>query len=393
MPSNHAQFKHLDTKAVHAGTPQPRIAGSVAMPIFHSAMYEYAGEATYNDVRYIRLNNTPNQLALHQKLSALENAEAALVAASGMAAISSTLLTVLAPGGHLLAQDCLYGGTHEFLTRDFQTLGLEFAFIDADDSASWQRSLKPNTRAIYVEAMTNPLLQVADLRAVVEFARQHGLVSIIDSTFASPVNFRPLELGFDLALHSATKYLNGHSDIVAGAIVGRAALIEQITHRMNHLGGSLDPHAAYLLHRGLKTLGLRVRQQNQSALAIARFLEGRAEVAKVNYAGLESHPRHQRARELFDGFGGVLSFELKGSTQRAESFMHGTRIPIIAPSLGGVETLLTRPVTTSHAGLSAADRKRLGISDTLIRMSVGIEAVDELLEDLAQALQSSSPSG
>src|SRR5580698_2880592 len=169
------QYKRIDTKAVHAGTPEPRMAGAVAMPIFQSAMFEYAGEATYNDVRYIRLNNTPNQLAVHQKLAAHENAEAALMAASGMAAISTTLLTVLAPGGHLLAQNCLYGGTHEFLTRDFETLGMGFSFIDGEDSASWELALKPNTRAIYVEAMTNPLLQVADLRAVVEFARKHSL--------------------------------------------------------------------------------------------------------------------------------------------------------------------------------------------------------------------------
>ena len=357
------------------------------MPIFQSAMYQYAGEACYDDVRYIRLNNTPNTLALNRKLAALENAEGAMVAASGMAAISSTLLTVLSPGGHLLAQDCLYGGTHGFLTRDFQSFGLSFSFIDADNSRSWEAALKPNTKAIYVEAMTNPQLEVADLRTVVEFARAHKLISIIDNTFASPVNFRPIEMGFDLSLHSATKFLNGHSDVVAGAIIGRADLIEQITHRMNHLGGSLDPHAAYLLHRGLKTLALRVRHQNQSALTIAKFLDSHAQVTKVNYAGLESHPRHQRARELFEGFGGVLSFELTGSTQRAERFLHSTRIPIIAPSLGGVETLLTRPVTTSHAGMSAADRKRLGITETLIRMSVGIEATDELLEDLAQALQ------
>jgi cystathionine beta-lyase/cystathionine gamma-synthase len=381
------QFKRIETKAVHAGTPEPRIEGAVAMPIFQSAMYEYADEATYDDVRYIRLNNTPNQLALNLKLAALENAEAAMVAASGMAAISSTLLTVLSPGGHLLAQDCLYGGTHGFVTDDLQSFGLNYSFIDADDSSSWEAALKPDTRAIYVEAMTNPLLQVADLRAVVEFARAHRLISVIDNTFASPVNFRPIEAGFDLALHSATKFLNGHSDIVAGAIIGRADLVQRITHRMNHLGCSLDPHAAYLLHRGLKTLPLRVGQQNQSALTIAKFLQSHAEVAKVNYAGLESHPRHQRALELFEGFGGVLSFELTGPTERAESFLHSTRIPIIAPSLGGVETLLTRPVTTSHAGMSAADRKRLGISDALIRMSVGIEATDELLEDLAQALQ------
>jgi cystathionine beta-lyase/cystathionine gamma-synthase len=384
------QYKRIDTKAVHAGTPEPRIEGAVAMPIFQSAMYEYAGEASYDDIRYIRLNNTPNTLALNRKLAALENAEAAMVAASGMAAISSSLLTVLSPGGHLLAQDCLYGGTHGFLTRDLQSFGLNFSFIDADNSRSWEAALKPNTKAIYVEAMTNPLLEIADLRAVVDFARAHKLISIIDNTFASPVNFRPVEIGFDLSLHSATKFLNGHSDIVAGAIIGRADLIEQITHRMNHLGGSLDPHAAYLLHRGLKTLPLRVRHQNQSALTIAKFLESHAQVGKVNYAGLESHPRHQRARELFEGFGGVLSFELTGSAQRADHFLRSTRIPIIAPSLGGVETLLTRPVTTSHAGMSAADRKRLGITDTLIRMSVGVEATDELLEDLAQALQQPS---
>jgi cystathionine beta-lyase/cystathionine gamma-synthase len=382
------QYKRLDTKAVHAGTPEPRVAGAVAMPIFQSAMFEYAGEATYNDVRYIRLNNTPSQVSLHHKLAALENAQSALVTASGMAAISTTLLTILSPGGHLLAQDCLYGGTHEFITRDFQTFGLSHTFIDADQPKSWEAALRPNTRAIYVEAMTNPLLHVADLRGAVEFARAHRLTSIIDNTFASPVNFRPIEAGFDLSLHSATKYLNGHSDIVAGAVIGRPELIERITHRLNHLGGSLDPHAAYLLHRGLKTLGLRVRHQNQSALTIAKFLESHDEVVKVNYAGLESHPRHQRARELFEGFGGVLSFELKGSTQRAESFLRSTKIPVIAPSLGSVETLLTRPVTTSHAGVSAADRQRLGISDTLIRMSVGVEATDELLEDLAQALQS-----
>lgn len=381
------QYKRIDTKAVHAGTPEPRIAGAVAMPIFQSATFEYAGEATYNDVRYLRLNNTPSQISLHHKLAALDNAEAALATASGMAAISTTLLTLLSPGGHLLTQDSLYGGTHEFITRDFQTFGLSHNFIDADNPKSWLTALKPNTKAIYVEAMTNPLLEVADLRAVVEFAKSHGLISIIDNTFASPVNFRPIEAGFDLVLHSATKFLNGHSDIVAGAVVGRAELIERITHRLNHLGGSLDPHAAYLLTRGLKTLGLRVRHQNQSALTIAKFLESHDQVSKVNYAGLESHRRHQRARELFEGFGGVLSFELKGTTARAETFLRRVQIPVIAPSLGGVETLLTRPVTTSHAGLSAQERNRLGISDTLIRMSVGVEATDELLEDLVQALQ------
>ena len=381
-------YQRIETQLIHAGTPQPRIQGAVALPIFQSANFEYAGETRYDDLKYIRLNNTPNHLALHRLLSVLEHAPAALVGASGMAVISTTLLMVLAAGDHVLAQNCLYGGTHHLLTSDFPGFGIACSFIDGDAPQSWAAALRPNTKAIYVEAMTNPLLEVADLKAVVNFAREHKLVSIIDATFASPINYRPIEAGFDLALHSATKYLNGHSDIVGGVVVGSGASIERITHKMNHLGGSMDPHAAFLLYRGLKTLALRVRQQNHSALAIAQFLAGHPAVAQVNYPGLVSHPRHQRARELFTGFGGVLSFELKGSTERAERFMHGAQIPIVAPSLGGVETLLTRPAVTSHAGLSSEDRRGLGISDQLIRMSVGIEATDELIEDFSQALES-----
>jgi cystathionine beta-lyase/cystathionine gamma-synthase len=379
-------YKRIETKLVHAGEPRPRIEGAVEMPIFQSATFEYRGEKSYDDVRYLRLNNTPGQLALQSKLAALEGSAAALVTASGMAAISTTLLTVLSAGGHLLAQSCLYGGTHDLVTREFPGLGLAADFIDADDSESWRAQLKPDTRAIYVEAMTNPLLEVADLTAVVRFARAHGLVSIIDNTFASPVNFRPIEAGFDLVVHSATKYLNGHSDIVAGAVAGSAVLIERIRHKANIHGGSLDPHAAFLLNRGLKTLALRVRYQNDSALRIAQFLEAHPAVAHVHYAGLASHPRHQRARSLFSGFGGVLSFELEGGAQRADEFAGRVRIPAVAPSLGGVHTLLTRPATTSHAGLAREDRLRLGITDGLLRLSVGVEATEDLLEDFGQAL-------
>jgi len=379
-------YKRLETQLVHAGDPRPRIDGAVEMPIFQSATYEYRGESRYDDVRYLRLNNTPNHLALHAKLATLEGAQAALVTASGMAAITSTLLTVLRAGDHLLAQSCLYGGTHDFVTGEFGGLGLTADFIDADRRETWAAQLKPNTRAIYVESLTNPLLEVADLTAVVEFARAHGLISIIDNTFASPVNYRPIAAGFDLVVHSATKYLNGHSDIVAGAVAGSSELIERIRHKANHLGGSLDPHAAFLLNRGLKTLALRVRYQNDSALRIARFLEAHPGVTRVHYAGLESHPRHARAQRLFAGFGGVLSFELEGAAQRADEFAARVRIPAIAPSLGGVHTLLTRPATTSHAGLSREDRQRLGISEALLRLSVGIEATDELIEDFTQAL-------
>lgn len=380
-------FKRLETKLIHAGEPEPRIHGAVSMPVFQSAMYEYAGETSYHDLKYIRLNNTPNHVVLHQKLAALENAEAALVTASGMAAITTTLLTILSSGDHVLAQNCLYGGTHDFLTKDFASFGLSYDFIDPDDPDDWKRKRRPNTKAIYVETMTNPLLQVADLKAVAEFAKAQGLVSLIDNTFASPVNFRPAEWGFDLSLHSCTKYLNGHSDIVAGAIIGRADLVQRIKHKLDHLGGSLDPHACFLLHRGLKTLAVRMRQHNESALKIAQFLEQHPAVAKVNYPGLESHPRHPRARELFDGFSGMLSFEVKGGLAAAERFMQRTTLPIIAPSLGGIETLLTRPATTSHRGLSREDRERLGISDSLIRVSVGIEATDEIIEDFDRALK------
>ncbi|MBW1800940.1 MAG: aminotransferase class I/II-fold pyridoxal phosphate-dependent enzyme [Deltaproteobacteria bacterium] len=377
---------HIETKLIHAGEPKPLIQGAVSMPIFQSAMFEYAGEKSYHDLKYIRLNNTPNHTALHEKLAALENAESALVMASGMAAISTTLLTFLSSGDHLLAQDCLYGGTHDLITRDFPDLGISHDFIDGEDPDSWTARLRPDTRAIYVETMTNPLLQVGDLEAVVAFAKAHGLVSMIDNTFTSPVNFRPIERGFDLSIHSCTKYLNGHSDIVGGAVIGSTALIHKITRRLNHLGGSMDPHACFLLHRGMKTLAVRMRHHNESALKIARFLEGHEAVTKVNYPGLETHPAHQRARELFDGFSGMLSFELKGGLEAAERFMQKTTLPIIAPSLGGIETLITRPATTSHSGLSTEDRKQLGISDSLIRLSVGIESVEDLIDDFNQAL-------
>lgn len=356
------------------------------MPIFQSANFEYAGEQDYHSLKYIRLNNTPNHIALHEKLAALENAEAALVTASGMAAISTALLTVLSEGDHLLVQDCVYGGTHELIHRDFGGFGIAFDVIDAANPDSWKRLLRPNTKAIYVETIANPLLQVPDVQAIVAFAKDHNLASLVDNTFASPVNFRPAEWGFDLSLHSCTKYINGHSDIVAGAAIGRADWVRKVNRRLGHLGGSLDPHAAFLLHRGMKTLAVRMNYQNESALKIARFLESHHAVERVVYPGLESHPHHQRARALFHGFGGVLSFELRGGVEAAERFMEKATLPISAPSLGAVETLVTRPATTSHSGISAEERHRLGISDRLIRLSVGIEAIDDLIEDFDRAL-------
>ena len=304
-----------------------------------------------------------------------------------MSAISTTLLAVLGAGDHLLAQDTLYGGTHDLLTRDLPRLGITATFIDPQAPASWKAQLRPTTRALYVETLTNPLLQMADLEAAAGFARANGLVSIIDNTFASPIGFRPIAHGFDLSVHSATKYLNGHNDLIAGAVVGTAARIEAVKHKLDHLGGSLDPHACFLLHRGMKTLAVRFRQQSESALRIARFLAGHGAVARVNHPGLAGHPQHERAtRLLTGGMGGMLSFELRGGKEAADAFLRRVRVPLNAPSLGGPETLLTRPAVTSHAGLSPDQRRSLGISDGLVRMSVGLESADDLLEDLAQAL-------
>jgi cystathionine beta-lyase/cystathionine gamma-synthase len=380
------RYKHIETKLVHAGE-RPLIEGAVTTPIFQSAMYETYGGPDYHDIKYIRLNNTPNHIVLHEKLAAVENAESAVVMASGMAAITCAILTAVHAGEHLIIQSTLYGGTDNFVVEDLPGLGIEWDFIDPGDPGSWESKLRRNTKAIYVETISNPLMEVGDLKAVVAFARKHDLVSMIDNTFASPINFRPAEHGFDLSLHSCTKYLNGPADIVAGAVIGRAALVEAIKHKLDHLGGTLDPHACFLLQRGLKTLALRVARQNEAAFRIAAFLESHENVSRVSYPGLESSPYHERARRLLDGYGGMLSFEVAGGLGDVDRFLRKARIPIIAPSLGGTETLLTRPAVTSHAGIDPQERRKKGISDTLVRMSVGIESIDELIEDLDQALR------
>ena len=386
--SDHSELnRRLATRAVHAGEPEPRIEGAVCIPVFQSATFETAGEESYDAVRYVRLNNTPNHQALHAKLASLEGGEAAVVASSGMAAITTTLLALLSHGDHLLALEGLYGGTHTFVTRDLESFGIGHDLVDGNRPETWFALLKPSTRAIYVETITNPLMQVPDLEQLVRFARKHGLVSIIDSTFATPVNYRPLDSGFDLVVHSGTKYLNGHSDLAAGAVIGAGEIVRRVTHRLNHLGGVLDPHACFLLHRGIKTLVLRVGRQNENALALARFLEAHPAVDGVNYPGLETHPQHGRARQLFSGFGGMLSFEARGGVAAAESLLNRLRIPRSAPSLGGVETLITRPATTSHAGVPPEERVRMGISDSLVRVSVGIEDPGDLIEDFEQSLE------
>ena len=379
--------KHqLNTKLIHAGEPKERYAGAVSMPIFQSSTFAFGGETNYHDLKYIRLNNTPNHIALHQKLAALERAEDALVTSSGMAAISASLLAFLKTGDHFLAHESLYGGTHDLITKDLPELGIEYDFIDGRNPSGWQDKLRSNTKLIYVETITNPLLDVLDLNAVVSFAKSNQLVSMIDNTFASPVNYRPIEHGFDLSLHSATKYLNGHTDIVAGAAIGSKDIVTKVRHKLNHLGGALDPNACFLMHRGMKTLGLRMERQNTNSLEIATFLEGHPKVKKVNHPGLDSNPNHERAKELFSGFSGMVSFEIDGNVDDADRFMSSLTLFINTASLGGVESLVTRPVQTSHSGMAKEDRLASGIKDELIRMSIGIEDAEDLIADLDQAL-------
>ncbi|MDX1502261.1 MAG: PLP-dependent transferase [Thermoanaerobaculia bacterium] len=382
------RFDTLETNVVHAGSPSPRIAGAVVTPIFQSANYLMAGESEYDAIRYIRLSNSPSHRTLHARLAAIESGEAALVTASGMAAITNSILAFAGSGDHLLAQRTLYGGTQSFLDEDGPRLGISSTAIDTADprgAAAWEEALTPATRLILLESISNPLMEVGDLRAVVAFARAHGLVTLIDNTFATPVNFRPREIGIDVVVHSATKYLNGHSDLVAGAVIGSAEHVERVRGVLVHLGGSLDPNACFLFERGLKTLVVRVERQNENALRLAEALDRHPGVRKVNYPGLPGDPGHRWASELFDGFGGMLSF-YAGSAELAERFLRRVRIPLHAPSLGGPESLVVRPARSSHLGLPEAERRRLGITDDLVRVSVGIESAAELIADFERAL-------
>ncbi|KAF8073052.1 CHR5 [Scenedesmus sp. PABB004] len=384
-------------------------------------------EQDYDSVRYTRCNNNPSQERVAAKMAALEGTPDALVLASGMAAISTTLLTLLRAGDHMLIQEAAYGGTYDFVHSELPPLGISASMIDiAQPPATWAAALRPTTKLIYVEAISNPLMQVPDLPGVVAFAREHGLASVIDATFATPVNLRPApELGFDVVLHSATKFLNGHSDVIAGArrtqghrqggraawwaggltrraappaaappragvVAGSKALVAKVRSKANHFGGSIDPHAAFLLNRGAKTLALRVERQNANALALATALEAHPQVEVVHYPGLPSHPRAALVAELFRGAGGMLAFEVKGGVAVADAVLARLRLPLVAPSLGGVESLVTRPATSSHVGLSREQRYAIGITDGLVRVAVGIEDTQDLVDDFMAALDAAA---
>jgi cystathionine gamma-synthase/cystathionine gamma-lyase/cystathionine beta-lyase len=376
----------LSTRAVHAGEERLGHGGAVVTPIFQSATFVSGGPDGLPEVTYGRYQNTPNHKVLHARLAALEGTEDAVVSATGMAAMTAALLGLCESGDHLLAAHGLYGGTHVLLAEELPKLGIRATFVDAQRPETWAAAAQPRTRAFVVETISNPLCRVCDLKAVAEFCRARGIVSLVDNTFASPVNFRPAEHGFDLIHHSATKYLNGHTDIVAGVIAGRRELVARAVKVVRRLGGSLDPHACFLLERGLKTLVLRVERQNANALRVAGFLARHPQVSITHHPGLPAHPDHARAKELLKGFGGMLAFDLRGGAGAAERFLAAVKIPWVAPSLGGVESLLSRPAATSHAMLTPQERAALGITDGTVRMSVGIEDADDLLADLGQAL-------
>lgn len=386
MMSNNYENYRFETRLIHTGEPRDDENGSVVPAIYQSSTYLYPGKYG-GKPKYVRNVNTPNQTIVCEKIASLEGTEAGLVTASGMAAISTALLGLVKRGEHLLAQDDLYGGTFQFLKDVFPEMGRAVTLFPLGRGADLKEFLRPNTKAIYVESVSNPLMKIPDLSGIAQFGKTQGLISFIDNTFPSPFNFNPARFGFDVVLHSATKYLNGHSDIMGGAILTSEKHVETISHLLRELGGALDPHSAYLLNRGMKTLSVRMRWQNESALKIAQALSGHPDIVALHYPGLQGHSDHARAKEWFRGFGGVFSLLYKGDGPKTMKFVNALKLPFVAPSLGGVESLVTLPVITSHRGLSPMEQQARGITESLVRVSVGLEDPDDLIEDFLNALE------
>jgi len=369
------------TLCIHAGTYLDGRTGGACSPIFPSTACAFPNAA--NENFYPRYFNTPNQRVIERKMAALEQGESALVFGSGMAAITTLLFAHLKPGDHAVFQTDLYGGTFLFV-QELTRFGVAVSFArTAEEFAS---CLRPETRVLYVESPSNPLLRVVDLVAIGKLGRNHGLLTVADNTFATPINQNPLELGLDVVIHSGTKYLNGHSDVNAGVVVSSAEVIQRTAeYAVNH-GGMLDAHACFLLERGLKTLALRVKQHNENAARLAEFLLQHPAVEAVNYPGLPCHPDYALATRQMRGFGGMLSFELRDATL-VDEVLAGFRLVLPALSLGGVESLVCVPSRTSHRKMSRAERERVGISDGLLRVSVGVEDIEDLQEDFLRALE------
>ncbi|MGE3538216.1 MAG: PLP-dependent aspartate aminotransferase family protein [Candidatus Tectimicrobiota bacterium] len=384
----------VSSRAVHGGERQQRLGDAITVPIYQTSTYVFRNTQELIDFKEGRIEKgeygrygNPTVHAAERKLAELEHADEALLWSSGMCAITSVLLTMIRPGQHLIATADCYRRTRQFCDSMLRRLGIEVGVVPPGDPQAIEAAIQPNTRLLLSEAPTNPYLYVVDLEELVAIARRHRLRTMIDSTFATPYNQNPLDFGIDLVLHSATKYLGGHNDIMAGVVAGNATLISALRESQGVLGGITDPNTAYLLLRGLKTFALRMQQHNANGLALAQFLEQHPKIRRVYYPGLASHPSHSIARQQMRGFGGVVSFDLEGTLEQTSAFIDALRVPYIAPSLGGVESLVEQPALMSYYEMASEDRQRLGISDSLVRYAAGIEDTSDLLADVEQALK------
>jgi cystathionine gamma-synthase len=391
--------KDYSTLAVHAGEDHRKPYGALTTPIVQTSTYTFADTAEIQEFvrrkesgapkrreEYGRYGN-PTQSTVERKLAALEGGERALLFASGMNAITTTLLSLLSAGDHLVVVDGCYRRTRQFADEFLRRWGITTSLVPIDDFDALAAALRPDTRAIFTETPTNPYLRIMDLARLAEIARAHNVLTLIDSTFATPLNLRPLDLGLDLVIHSATKYLGGHNDLLAGVVIGRAALLEEVEESRAVLGGVGNPLQAYLLLRGLKTLALRVQRQNENGERVADFLADHPAVARVFYPGLPSHPDHAVARRQMSGFGGVVSFEVRGGLRRTAQFMDRLQLPYIGPTLGGVESIAQQQAL--FISTDPQERRKLGIADNLVRYALGVEAAEDIIADLEQALAGS----
>jgi cystathionine beta-lyase/cystathionine gamma-synthase len=382
---------HPETKTVRGTANLDKKNGPLATPIYQTSTFEVTDNdeqlrATHTDHFYTRYGNPTNSVA-EQTVAELEGVDAAQSFASGMGAITTTIMALLKAGDHIVAQRDIYGGVTKFLSQWLPKFGIETTFVDTTEYEQHERAIRPNTKLLYLESPTNPTLRVVDLKKVAALAKRHNLISMIDSTFGTPINQHPADFGIDLVMHSGTKYLSGHTDLICGVVAGRADLIEQIHATRTTLGNCMDPHASWMLVRGLKTLAVRVARQNENALRVAEFLSDHVKVRRVHYPFLKSHPQYSLAREQMKGGGGMLTFEVEGTREDARRASESMRLFTLAPSLGGVESLVSIPVLTSHAMISTDQREKMGVSEQMIRLSVGIENADDLIADLEHALE------
>jgi cystathionine beta-lyase/cystathionine gamma-synthase len=390
------QSEHRETAAVRGDSNRDGVSlikknGPLATPIYQTSTFEVTDNeeqlrTTGSDHYYTRYGN-PTNTAAERTVAALEGVDAALTFASGMGAVTTTLMALLKGGDHIVAQRDIYGGVNKFLSQWLPKMGIATTFIDTTDYDQHARAIRPNTRLLYVESPTNPALRVVDFKKVAEVAREHKLISMIDSTFGTPINQRPAESGIDLIMHSGTKYLAGHTDLICGVVGGRQDLIDQILQTRTTLGNCMDPHASWLLLRGLKTLAVRLARQNENARHVAEFLAEHAKVRSVHYPFLKNHSQYGLAREQMSGGGGMVTFEVEGSGDDARRVTEAMRLFTLAPSLGGVESLVSIPVLTSHLMVAPEERRKMGVTEQMIRLSVGIENAGDLIADLERALQ------